>query len=68
MTAAFRLSLFYAGYFLGTGVSLPFWPVWLAGRGLGAPEIGALYALSQWLGVAANPVLGLLADRVRDRT
>jgi len=68
VTAAFRLSLFYAGYFLGTGVSLPFWPVWLAGRGLGAPEIGALYALSQWLGVAANPVLGLLADRVRDRT
>jgi MFS transporter, PPP family, 3-phenylpropionic acid transporter len=68
VTAAFRLSLFYAGYFLGTGVSLPFWPVWLAGRGLGAPEIGALLALSKWIGVLANPVLGLLADRSRDRT
>jgi MFS transporter, PPP family, 3-phenylpropionic acid transporter len=68
VTAALRLSLFYAGYFLGTGVSMPFWPVWLAGRGLGAPEIGALLALSQWVRVAANPVLGLLADRSRDRT
>lgn len=67
MTPAFRLSLFYAGYFLAVGVLLPFWPVWLAGRGLGAAEIGALLALSQWVKVAANPVLGAMADRTRDR-
>ena len=30
MTAALRLSLFYAAFFLGAGVQLPFWPVWLA--------------------------------------
>ena len=67
MTAAARLSLFYAAFFFGTGVQLPFWPVWLAGRGLGAAEIGALLALGQWIRVAANPALGMLADRARDR-
>jgi PPP family 3-phenylpropionic acid transporter len=59
--------LFYAAFFLGTGVQLPFWPVWLAGRGLGAAEIGALMALTQWMRVAASPLLGIAADRVRDR-
>ena len=67
MTPSFRLALFYAGYFLAVGVQLPFWPVWLAGRGLGAAEIGALLALSQWVKVAANPMLGVMADRARDR-
>ncbi|HUK61280.1 MAG TPA: MFS transporter [Stellaceae bacterium] len=62
-----RLGLFYAAYFLAVGVQLPFWPVWLAGRGLGAAEIGALLALGQWIKVAANPVLGAWADRTHDR-
>ena len=67
MSEAARLALFYAAYFFGTGVQLPFWPVWLAGRGLGPAEIGALLALGQWVRVAANPALGVLADRARDR-
>jgi PPP family 3-phenylpropionic acid transporter len=67
VSAAFRLSLFYAGFFFAAGVQLPYWPVWLASRGLGAGEIGALLALSQWLRVAASPPLGLIADRMRDR-
>jgi PPP family 3-phenylpropionic acid transporter len=46
---------------------LPFWPVWLAGRGLGAGEIGLLLACSQWIRVLANPLLGILADRAGDR-
>jgi MFS transporter, PPP family, 3-phenylpropionic acid transporter len=67
VSPAFRLALFYAAFFYGTGVQLPFWPVWLAGRGLGAAEIGMLLALSQWIRVVANPLLGVLADRARDR-
>ena len=35
-----RLSAFYAAIFLVTGVQLPFWPVWLASRGLTTREIG----------------------------
>jgi MFS transporter, PPP family, 3-phenylpropionic acid transporter len=67
VSVSVRLALFYAAYFLAAGVQLPFWPVWLAGRGLDATEIGALTALSQWVKVATNPVLGALADRARGR-
>ncbi len=34
-----RLSAFYAATFLVTGIQLPFWPIWLASRGLTAREI-----------------------------
>ena len=67
MTPALRLSLFYAAFFFGTGIQFPFWPVWLASRGLGAAEIGALLAIGQWIRVAANPLMGALADRAADR-
>jgi PPP family 3-phenylpropionic acid transporter len=67
VSASFRLSLFYAAYFLAAGVQLPFWPVWLAGRGMDAAEIGALTALSQWVKVGSTPALGWLADRARGR-
>lgn len=67
MTAALRLSLFYAAFFLAVGVQFPFWPVWLASRGLGPAEIGALLAIGQWIRVAANPLVGMLADRTTDR-
>jgi MFS transporter, PPP family, 3-phenylpropionic acid transporter len=67
VSASTRLSLFYAAYFLGAGVQLPFWPVWLAGRGLSGAEIGLLMALTQWARVAASPALGVASDRVADR-
>jgi len=44
-----RIAFFYAAIFLVIGVQLPFWPVWLAARSLGAVEIGALMAIGQWL-------------------
>jgi PPP family 3-phenylpropionic acid transporter len=60
---AARLSGFYAAAFLVTGVQLPFWPIWLASRGLDAGEIGALFAAAIWVKVAVTPALGALADR-----
>ena len=61
------LSARYAGYygavFLALGVYLPFWPVWLAGRGLGAAEIGLLLALTSWVKVLSVPPVARLADR-----
>jgi len=66
VSASFRLSLFYGAFFLAAGVQLPFWPVWLASRGFGPGEIGALLAISQWVKVAANPLTGSLADRSGD--
>jgi PPP family 3-phenylpropionic acid transporter len=63
---ALRLSLFYSGFFLSGGVLLPFWPVWLASRGLSAAEIGAVLAIGQWAKIAATPVTGGIADRSGD--
>ena len=63
MPASFRLAFFYAAMFSLGGVQLPFWPAWLAGRGLSASEIGVMLALGQWVKLAANPLAGIAADR-----
>jgi len=62
-----RLGAFYGASFLVTGIQLPFWPVWLAGRGLGAREIAALFAAAIWVKVVATPAIGALADRLGRR-
>ena len=64
---ALRLSAFYAATFLVTGIQLPFWPVWLASRGLTAREIGALLAAAIWVKVLATPGIGALADNTGGR-
>ena len=43
------------GEFLIVGIKAPFWPVWLAGRGLGAREIAVLFAAAIWVNVATTP-------------
>jgi len=63
MPARFGLAFFYAAMFSLVGVQLPFWPAWLAARGLSAGEIGAVLALGQWIKLAANPLAGVAADR-----
>jgi MFS family permease len=62
-----RLSAFYAASFLLIGVQMPFWPVWLSGRGLSAPQIALIFAMAIWARVAATPLLGALADRIGHR-
>ncbi|HEY3911268.1 MAG TPA: MFS transporter [Stellaceae bacterium] len=64
---AARLSAFYAAAFLVTGAQLPFWPVWLAARGLGAREIASIFAAASWAKVIATPAIGALADRIGRR-
>src|SRR6266851_10527065 len=61
------LGAFYAASFLVVGIQLPFWPVWLAGRGLDAQEIALVFAAAIWAKVVATPLLGALADRLRRR-
>ena len=58
-----RLGGFYAASFLVVGIQLPFWPVFLAGRGLGVQEIAFVFAAAIWGKVIATPVLGAFADR-----
>ena len=65
--AAPRISAFYATYFLVAGVALPFWPLFLQGRGLSVTEIGLMLGLTLMLRAAAGPFIGRFADR-RDST
>src|SRR5207245_2308226 len=58
-----RLSAFYAAIFLVAGIQLPFWPVWLAGRGLTTREIGIVLAAAIWAKVLATPAIGAIADK-----
>ena len=60
---ALRLSLFYAATFLAIGISMPFWPVWLHGRGLNAAEIGIVLSTGMWVRAFTNPLIAQLADR-----
>ncbi len=57
-----RYACFYGAVFLALGVYLPFWPVWLAHRGLTAAEIGLLLALTSWIKVLALPPVARLTD------
>ena len=58
-----RLSAFYFSHFALIGIALPYWPVWLQGRGLGAVEIAVILSVGRWVGAGATPAIALLADR-----
>ena len=60
---AARLAVFYAALFLAAGVQLPFFPLWLAARGLDAPLIGLVLAMPMLVRVAAVPLATAVADR-----
>ena len=61
-----RLSLFFGAYFLIVGVQLPFWPVWLQGRGMSAAEVGFLLGAATWLKIG-NPVIAGWVDHSGER-
>ncbi len=65
--SAIRLSLFYAAFFAVVGVHLPFWPVWLASRGIGATEIGIILAATVSAKVVSAPMMAHVADRWGER-
>ncbi len=67
VSPALRMSLFFAAIFGAVGVYLPFWPVWLAGRGLGPAEIGLVTAASMFVRGLSTPLIGSMSDRVRER-
>lgn len=60
---AFRLAGFYFAYFAMVGVIIPYWPVWLQSRGLGAVEIGIVLAAARWISVGTTPFIAQIADR-----
>lgn len=61
----FQLSSLTAAIFFGIGVYMPFFPVWLAGRGLGPDEIGLVLAVPMLVRVVASaPMTGLADARI----
>lgn len=62
-SAAVRFGALQAASFVGLGVSLPFFPVWLEGRGLTAPEIGLILALPPLVRIIASAPLMSLVDK-----
>jgi PPP family 3-phenylpropionic acid transporter len=62
-----RFALFYVATFLFVGVYVPFWPVWLASRGLSAEEIAVVVAVTTWLRAIGPPLVADAADRRGER-
>ena len=59
---AIRLSLLFAGLFTGLGLYLPFFPVFLAGRGLTPDEIALVLFVPIIIRALAAPFVSGLAD------
>lgn len=57
-----RHAAVYAAVFGGVGIYMPFWPLWLSGRGLDAAQIGLAFALAAWTRVVASPLIAQIAD------
>jgi len=60
---SFRLAAFYFAHFVLIGIALPFWPVWLQSRGLGAVELAIVLSAGRWVSVGTSPLFAMLADR-----
>ncbi|MBC8338586.1 MAG: MFS transporter [Rhodospirillales bacterium] len=56
------MAFFYAAIFFMIGIHVPFWPVWLAAKGLNAPEIGAVIASGVGIKIIFNPLIAHIAD------
>ena len=61
--ATTRLGALYAAAFVGIGVYLPFFPVWLESRGIGPEAIGAILAVPIVVRIVATAPVMTLADR-----
>lgn len=57
-----RLAAFYAALFMGIGVQMPFFPVWLKARGLDAELIGVVLAAPLVARLIAIPIVTRQAD------
>jgi PPP family 3-phenylpropionic acid transporter len=67
MPAALRLAAFYFAYFAYVGAFTPYFPVYLAGRGLQPTEVATVLAMPQLARIFAPTFWGWLADRADAR-
>ena len=62
-----RLSAFNAFLFLGSGIQLPFLPLWLKDKGLSGSEIALVVALMMAVRIVALPIGTFVADLTGNR-
>jgi PPP family 3-phenylpropionic acid transporter len=62
MSRAIQLGLFYCAVFIGTGVSLPYMPVWFKAHGLSGAQIGLILAAPMLARIVISPALAVWAD------
>lgn len=62
-----RFSIFYAFLTIGSGMQLPFLPLWLHARGLTVAEISLVFAGMTACRIVAVPIVAVIADRYRNR-
>ena len=60
--AAVSASITYALLLAGPGVYLPFFPLWLSGRGFDAQEIAILLAIPMFMRVVASAPFARIGD------
>ena len=58
-----RLSFLTASVYATIGIHLPFFPIWLASRGLSGQEIAAIASVPPLMRLAANLIIPPRADR-----
>ena len=56
------LAILYVGLFGAYGTESPFFPSFLAERGLGAADLGILFAVATIVRLASGPLVGIVAD------
>jgi MFS transporter, PPP family, 3-phenylpropionic acid transporter len=61
---AIRSGLFGAVIFVGVGIYIPFFPLWLAERGFSGPEIGIILAAPLFARIPLMPLLTGAAERL----
>ena len=66
-TFGIRFSLCYALLMIGSGVQLPFLPLWLHAKGFGASEIAAVVAGMMAVRMVGAPLFAFVADRTGNR-
>lgn len=53
-----RLAIGFFAHFSIVGLTIPFWPLWLAHRGMSFEQVGVLLALTPWARFASNLAIG----------
>jgi len=66
-TFGIRLSLFNGFLYIGSGMQLPFLPLWLKDRGLAPAEIAIVVAAMTAIRILSVPASALIADRYGNR-